>query len=375
MEPFKNLINAQTVRDCAHHLARVWPAFDRARFESLALTGLGELEFKARAEHLCAALEATLPKDFAKAADILEASLGPADTGAEPKSQRTSEAGLAGWAVWPLTAFVARNGLGSPRRALQALHAMTQRFSAEYAIRPFIAQHPELSFKLLEQWARDPNPHVRRLVSEGSRPRLPWGLQLKPLIADPRPTLPLLAVLQDDASDYVRRSVANHLNDIAKDHPALVVGWLEKHLPQASAQRAALLKHASRTLIKQGHAPMLKLWGVARRFRGDAVLALSKRRVSVGESLELKLRLVSAAARTQKLAIDYAVHHVKSNGRITPKVFKGWVIDLAAHETRELRKSHSMRPVTTRRYHAGKHVIDVRINGVVAASAAFDLRL
>ncbi len=154
-----------------------------------------------------------------------------------------------------------------------------------------------------------------------------------------------------------------------------MVAWLEQHLPQAPAQRAALLKHASRTLIKQGHAPMLKLWGVAQRFRGDAVLALSKRRASIGDSLELQLRLVSTAARSQKLAIDYAVHHVKANGQTTPKVFKGWVIDLAAHETRELRKSHSMRLVTTRRYHAGRHLIDVRINGVVAASAAFDLRL
>ena len=374
MEPFKNLINAQTVRACGHHLARGWPRFDRDRFESLGLAGLSELEFKARAEHLCTALEATLPKDFAKAADILEASLGPADTGEDPKSQRTSAAGLAGWAVWPLTAFVARNGLDSPRRALQALHAMTQRFSAEFAIRPFIAQHPELSFELLEQWARDPNPRVRRLVSEGSRPRLPWGLQLKALIADPRPTLPLLAALQDDTSDYVRRSVANHLNDIAKDHPALVVGWVEQHLPRAPAQRTALLKHASRTLIKQGHTPMLKLWGVAQRLRGEVQLTLSKRRASVGESLELRLRLSSSAPRAQKLAIDYAVHHVKANGQTTPKIFKGWKLELAGHETRLLCKTHSLRPVTTRRYHAGRHRIEVRINGVAEASADFELR-
>ena len=375
MEPFKNLINAQTVRDCACHLQRAWPKFDSDRFEALALTGLDALEFKARAEHLCTALEATLPKDFTAATAILEASLASVDSAGELKSRTTSDAGLAGWAVWPLTTFVARNGLDSPHRALQALHAMTQRFTAEFAIRPYIAAHPGLSFAVLQEWTRDPNPHVRRLASEGSRPRLPWGLQLKSLIADPAPTLALLEALQDDASDSVRRSVANHLNDIAKDHPALVVAWVERHLRGASPQRAALLKHASRTLIKRGHAPMLKLWGVAQRLRGDVQFKLSKRRASVGDSLELQLRMASTSNRAQKLAIDYAVHHVKANGQTSAKIFKGWKLDLAPHESRKLRKSHSQRPVTTRRYHPGRHVIEIRINGAVAAHASFELRV
>jgi 3-methyladenine DNA glycosylase AlkC len=375
MEPFKNLINAQTVRDCAHHVARVWPVFDRKAFEALALAGLDDLEFKARAEHLCAALEACLPKDFETAAEVLVACLGPPDTGfdREALSPKTTAAGLAGWAVWPLTSFVARNGLASPGPALQALHAMTQRFTAEFAIRPFIAAHPELSFARLHEWAHDPNRHVRRLVSEGSRPRLPWGMRLSALVEDPSPTLPLLRILQDDASDYVRRSVANHLNDIAKDHPDIVVCWVERHLPGATPARTALLRHASRTLVKHGHAPMLKLWGVAKRLRGDVAFKLAKRRVGVGESVELQLRLVSSAARKQKLAIDYAVHHVKANGQTSPKIFKGWGIELAGHETRELSKQHSMKPVTTRTYHAGRHVIELRINGVVEATAVFDL--
>jgi hypothetical protein len=186
--------------------------------------------------------------------------------------------------------------------------------------------------------------------------------------------LPLLEALQDDNSDYVRRSVANHLNDIAKDHPAIVVAWVERHLRQAPPQRAALLKHASRTLIKRRHAPMLKLWGVAQRLRGEVKFKLSKRRVSVGDSIDLQLTLVSTSTRVQKLAIDYAVHHVKANGQTSPKVFKGWKLELAARETRSLRKGHSLRPITTRRYHAGQHVIDIFINGASAARASFDLR-
>ena len=375
MEPFKNLLGAAVVRDCAHHLARAWPPFDARRFESLASHGLEALELKARVEHIADALEQTLPAQFDQAARILEASLAPAPPDDSLDAPRSPGAGLAGWAVWPLTSYVARAGLATPQRALLALHAMTQRSTAEFAVRPFLVHHTDLTLRQLETWTQDPSPHVRRLVSEGSRPRLPWGLQLKALIADPRPTLPLLRALQDDASEYVRRSVANHLNDIAKDHPAIVVDWVREHLPGAPPARVLLLKHASRSLVKQGHAPMLRLWGVAARLRGTVGLALSKRRVKVGESLELRLTLSSDSARVQKLAVDYAVHHVKANGKTSAKVFKGWVIALAPGQMRALRKTHSMKPVTTRRYHAGRHEVDIRVNGIAMASAGFDLRL
>ena len=374
MEPFKNLISPQVVRDCAEHLSRAWPQFDRKTFERLGLNGLERLEFKARAEHLCNALEATLPSDFAQAAAILEASLAPAPRDASLDAQRTTPEGLAGWALWPLTTYIARHGLNEPRRALEALHAMTQRFTAEFAIRPFIAQHPQLAFAMLERWTRDPSAHVRRLVSEGSRPRLPWGMRLPALVADPSRALPLLAVLQDDPSEYVRRSVANHLNDIAKDHADLVADWVARHLVDASAERRALLRHASRTLIKSGHTPTLRAWGLAQRLRGGVQFELSKRRVAVGGSIELRVSLTSNSARRQSLAIDYVVHHVRANGRTSPKAFKGWTLTLDAGESRDLHKAHSLREVTTRRYHPGTHVIELRVNGRTEASTSFELR-
>lgn len=373
-EAFKNLINRDGVAAIRRHLARAWPGFEGARFESLAVDGLEALELKARAQHLCAALEATLPADFDAAARIIEASLAPMRGDEELAVLRPGATGLAGWMVWPLTEFVARRGLGHPARALRVLHALTQRFTAEWAVRPFIVEHPALAFATLARWAHDPSPHVRRLVSEGSRPRLPWGMQLKALIADPAPTLPLLEALQDDPSEYARRSVANHLNDIAKDHPALVVDWVERHLSGATPERRALLKHASRTLIKQGDARMLKAWGLGRRYVGTAVLTVTPKRLRVGDSLAMSLTLRSTAKRAQPLVIDYAVHHVKANGERRPKVFKGWTIELAAGESRTLVKRHSMREVTTRRYHAGRHALDLRINGDVVAEAEFDLR-
>jgi 3-methyladenine DNA glycosylase AlkC len=374
-EPFKNLINAGTVDAAARHLALHCASFDARRFRTLATRGLEALEFKARAQHVCAALEATLPEDFAHACEVIEAALAPV-RGDEPLGEfHGLDGGLAGWVVWPLTEYVARRGLETPERALDALHALTQRFSAEWAIRPFIEQHPALAFRTLAQWARDPSPHVRRLVSEGSRPRLPWGLQLKTLIADPAPTLPLLEALQDDPSEYVRRSVANHLNDIAKDHPALVAQWLERHLPDAPAARRTLLKHASRTLIKRGDVRVLQAWGLGRPLAGAAALRVAPRRIVLGEAITLELVLQSNARRTQKLVIDYAVHHVKASGATSAKVFKGWTIDLAPGATLTLTKRHALRPITTRTYHAGRHEVDVRINGAVCAQAFFDLRL
>lgn len=373
-EAFKNLIHAGTVREASHHLQRAWPGFDSARFEALALQGLDDLEFKARAMHLCAALEATLPPDFERAASQIEAALAPPGAGDDLSVLRSGPQGLAGWVVWPLGEFVVRRGIDAPQRALRTLHALTQRHTAEWALRPFIERHPEIVFATLADWCDDASAHVRRLVSEGSRPRLPWGMQLKGLIRDPSPTLALLRRLQDDPSAYVRRSVANHLNDIAKDHPQLIVQWLREYLPGAPAPRRALLKHACRTLIKQGHPQVLKAWGLGAPLRGEATLTLAPKALAVGDSVALTVQLRSHAARAQTLLVDYAVHHVKANGERTPKVFKGWTLQLGAHEHLTLHKRHSMRAVTTRRYHPGRHELDLRINGLIVARAFFQLR-
>ncbi len=372
-EPFKNLIHAAGVERAADVIARHQRGFDRARFVALATTGLEALALKARAMQIADALGATLPADFDAAAAVIEAALAPPSDGPAGAAPPAPAEGLSGWFLWPVGEFVARRGIDRPERALPLLHALTQRFTAEWAIRPFIVRHPALVFATLQRWTADPSEHVRRLVSEGSRPRLPWGLQLKGLIADPSPTLPLLRALQDDPSDYVRRSVANHLNDIAKDHPGVVATWLQTHLPQAPAARRTLLRHASRTLIKAGDRRVLAAWGLDRPFRGQALLMLQPKRLHVGEVLQLTLMLASTAKVPQKLAIDYAVHHVKADGRLSPKVFKGWTLELSPGESRTLVKRHSLREVTTRRYHPGRHALDVRINGRVVAHAGFTL--
>ncbi len=378
MEAFKNLLNPALVKSAAKRLQTVDPSFDRKAFEKLALNKLESLEMKARVLHIAQALQATMPHgtatEFARACDVLEASLAPPVPVHGISAARSDVSqGLVGWIVWPLGEFVATAGLAHPTRALKALHALTQRLTAEFSVRPFIVEHPKLAFETLLRWSQDPSPHVRRLASEGSRPRLPWGLRLQSLVQDPSPTLPILAALQDDPSDYVRRSVANHLNDIAKDHPEVVVAWVQQHLRDASSERLALLKHASRSLVKDGHAPMLALWGAGQSFEGHVKLALSTRKVAVGDSLELLVSLHSTATSTQKLLIDYAVHHVKANGSTSPKVFKGWTVMLEPGARLTVRKAHSLKAVTTRRYHAGMHRLHLQVNGQVLGEQGFEL--
>ena len=358
-EPFKNLLGAAVVKDMSSRLRRAWPVFDSKRFERQALAGLDALEMKARAMHIASALEDTLPPDFAAAADVL---------------QEAIKAGLSKWALWPVGEVVARRGLDTPERALRVLHALTQNFTAEWAIRPFILKHPELTFATLASWVDDPSEHVRRLVSEGSRPRLPWGMQLKSLIADPSPTLPLLEALMDDESAYVRKSVANHLNDIAKDHPHLVADWLEKHLPGASRERHALLRHASRSLIKGGDTRVLGAFGQGAQFRGEAVLSISPARIKLGDAIVLDVVLHPSGMKPQSLVVDYAVHHIKANGSASPKVFKGWTLALPPTLPSSLRKTHAIKPITTRRYFSGTHRVELLVNGRVVAQAQFELK-
>jgi 3-methyladenine DNA glycosylase AlkC len=360
MEPFKLLLNADVVRRMGERLKAAAPAFDRRRFERRAATGLDALELKARAMHIADALEATLPDEFLAAADVLDGAMQGDD-------------GLRSWALWPVGEFIARRGQQHPVRALALLRTLTSRFTAEWAIRPFIVAHPALAFATLQRWTQDPDEHVRRLVSEGSRPRLPWGLQLKGLIADPSPTLPLIEALLDDPSEYVRRSVANHLNDIAKDHPSLVAEWLERHLPGAPPARRTLLRHASRTLVKRGDARVLEAWGLGRPLRGSATLGIAPARIALGSSLTLDVTLRSRARVKQALIVDYAVHHVKASGATSPKVFKGWALELAPGEERALRRSHAVRPITTRRYFAGTHRVELLVNGRAVAEGVFEL--
>ena len=372
-EPFKNLFNARLIAGMATHLGRVSDDFPAARFRKLAGKNLKLLELKQRSEQICDALTVTLPKNFEAATDTLLAALHP-ESEAVLSGQESDDEGLRGWAIMPMAEFIARHGLHDPECSLQALQQMTSRFTAEFAIRPFLLHHPEISLAYANRWAADDNEHVRRLASEGTRPRLPWGMRLQAYVKDPSPLLPILEKLKDDPSEYVRRSVANNLNDIAKDHPAKVAEIAGHWLQGASIERERLVKHACRSLIKAGHPATLKALGYAAPRVQCSDLSVAPGCIRMGASVVLVLTLQSLAKRDQPLIVDYVVHHQKANGSTSPKVFKWRTFTLKAGESLRIEKRHSVKRVTTRVYYPGTHRVSVQINGKLVAEAAFELK-
>ena len=205
---------------------------------------------------------------------------------------------------------------------------------------------------------------------------MPWGQQLPDLIADPSPTLELLEKLKDDPSELVRRSVANHLNDISKDHPDTVVAVCRRWQKNAGEERQWIIRHATRTLVKAGHPAVFALLGYTENPRLELEsLALSGKEIRLGETLEFAAGLRSAAAETQRVVVDYAIHHVKANGQTRPKVFKFKTLEIAAGETVRLEKRHAIRPISTRRYYPGEHAVEILVNGQSLGTRPFTLSL
>jgi 3-methyladenine DNA glycosylase AlkC len=370
-EPFKNVFDRDLISMIGGHFAARDPVFDREGFEAMAGDGLEALEFKARSRRITSALEVHLPSDFARARRLIFDSLHP-DVEA-PIGGASDARGLRGWALMPVADFVAARGIGDFDASMDLLAEMTCRFTSEFAVRPFILANQPRAMAHVGRWALHANPHVRRLASEGSRPRLPWGVRLAPFVEDPSPLLPLLGTLRDDPSEYVRRSVANSLNDISKDHPDLMAEIAQDWLRGASPERSRLVRHACRTLVKRGHAGALAALGF-----GAAVIILDRitlatPQVTLGGALVFEVTLRSGEKRERSIALDYAIHHRKADGGRTPKVFKWKVLRLGAGETVRLSRKHPMRSVTTRVYRNGGHRVEVVANGVVLGGADFEL--
>jgi len=371
MEPFKNWISPTLVDHLAHHLAKHQPAFDRPRFEQPILAELENLELKQRAQLIADHLHLALPVDVQQRHAVLNAMLHPEVTGFGESDAR----GMRGWGIYPMTIIVGQHGLADFDDSLRLLGEMTKRGTAEFDVRPFLIADQQRALEIIGGWASDENDHVRRLISEGTRPRLPWGQQLPDLIRDPAPMIPILTQLRDDPSDYVRRSVANHLNDIAKDHPDLVARIAGDWIKGASTDRKRLLRHACRTLIKQGHQGALAAFGVKPAEISDPELSVTPETVVFGNDLNFSAKITSKAKTKQMLVIDYVMHFQKANGKLAPKVFKWKTIEIAAGDSVQLDRRHAIRPITTRRYYAGKQALCLRINGKDLCWAEFMLKM
>lgn len=255
-----DLLDRDAIDCLIHNISLVHPKFDGDAFRSTATEGLKPLAILQRGHHLATALRTHLPPRYDDAIEILIRSLTPAN-------DRTDELGLAVFFYLPHVSFVATYGLDAEHNggkdpfetSMRAQYELTRRFSAEFSMRPFLIRWPDRTLARLLEWTRDPDPHVRRLCSEGARPRLPWAMRIPGFIKDPRPVLPILETLKDDPDLYVRRSVANHMGDIAKDHPQLAFEICERWVEGASAERKWLIRHAVRHPAKKGVKAALRL--------------------------------------------------------------------------------------------------------------------
>jgi 3-methyladenine DNA glycosylase AlkC len=357
--PLKDAYGPEVPERIAGMIRRVHPGFASEAFLRDALDGYEALELTPRARRVAAALTRHLPEDYERAVAILVASLG--EPLGDPETERR---GMEPFVYLPHVFYVAERGLGHFAASMDAQHAITQRFTCEYSIRAFIEREPERTLAVLAGWTRDPSLHVRRLVSEGTRPRLPWAPRLRALVADPAPVLPLLEALRDDPSEYVRRSVANNLNDISKDHPELVADLAARWLAGAPAERRRLVRHALRTLLRAGDPAALAAIGLD---GGDSVAVRAVRArpapARIGEPVAISVDLANEGPAPERALVHLRVHFVTARGRTSPRVFTVREIALAPGERATLAKTISLRQHTTRTHHPGDHRVEVVVNG------------
>lgn len=366
-DQLKHFFSPALVRRLAADITRAHRPFPADAFIRQATRGLSALELLDRGRHIARALAAHLPAAYPEAIDVLVRSLGD-----EHPTDELLGLGMAPFFYLPHTMFVAEHGLDHFELSMAAQHALTRRFSAEASIRPYIARDPERTLARLETWTRDANPHVRRLVSEGTRLRLPWAPRVGWLDQHPERVLALLERLKDDPASVVRRSVANNLNDLGKVHPALLMRTCAAWLIEASPDRRALVEHALRSAVKRGTPEALRLLGYGRR---AAVMVEAVRmtpaRAAIGGRVAITFVLRSTARTAQDLLVDLAVHFVKAGGHSTPKVFKLKRVSLPPRGTADFRASVSLAVHTTRTPYPGRHAVDVVVNGHATPLGAF----
>ena len=359
--PLKHWFDEARYHHLAGELATLSPRFDRSRFLTLTLGGLEERALMERLHQTARAFAATLPGGYPAQLAVLRE--------LAPRIGHT-------FVAISLCDFVAREGLRPADfdRSLEALRFFTSFGSAEFAVRPFLVHDLHRTLKVMETWASAPDADVRRLASEGSRPRLPWGLRLTALVRDPTPVMPILEQLKTDPSPYVRKSVANHLNDITKDNPDWVIdrvqAWDRTH-----PATGWIVRHALRTLIKSSCPPALALIGAG----AAPQLTVSRftaapRRILLGDTITLAASLVSTTSSAQRLVVDYVLHYARPLGAISSKVFKWKTLELPPLATIKLTKRQLVTDFSTRRHHSGLHRIELQINGRRIATSAFTLR-
>lgn len=369
-EALKNHFGADVVHTIARMVSGTGFALDEERFVAEVLDGYEPLGLMQRGWRIARTLHRHLPDDYPAALEVLLASLAP-----EPPPRPAGDHGMSSFLYLPHTFFVAEYGLEHFELSMRAQHALTQRFTAEFSIRPFLERYPQATLARLREWTTDPSHHVRRLVSEGTRPRLPWAPRLRAFQADPRPVLELLELLRDDPELYVRRSVANNLNDIGKDHPDLLMDTARAWLVDATEERRRLVRHALRSAVKRVEAGALDVLGFGEAAAVSVQNAsITPAQLPVGGSVTISFQLENRTGRAQRVLVDCRIHFVKAAERTSPKVFKIRAVTLEPRATVSLSKTISLADMSTRRHYPGVHRVELLLNGAAEPIGAFELR-
>ncbi|WP_426988014.1 DNA alkylation repair protein [Pseudarthrobacter sp. Y6] len=373
MGAMNELINRQGVETLAGILAEAAPGSDWPHVAASA-AHLDELSLRGRTDAVSSALLADVRQHpdpgYPTAARIFRSAL--------------SGAGFTGWILWPVSeaavtlALEPGGGLNPGRDVddcLALLAELTPRLTGEFAIRRLLAADLERALQIIQGWTGHPDEHVRRLASEGTRPYLPWAVRVPAVVLHPEASLPVLDALYRDPSEYVRRSVANHLNDVARHAPALVVATAARWLAAPDANTAWVVRHGLRTLIKKAHPGALSLQGFTPASLAVTGPRLDRHSVAMPGELAFDFEIANTGNGDAKFAIDYVVHYVKANGTQSAKVFKIAALTLTAGETRSLSKRHAFRQMTTRVHHPGIHALELQINGIRHGHTEFELHL
>lgn len=365
MEPFKNIFNKELIEHISEQIKLNYSSFNRKDFEKAASKNLNKLEMKDRVRQIASTLKEFLPKNFNKSSMILIKTL---------KTNKNTQ-GIEGFATWPLLQFIESYGLDDYKSSFKAMYEMTKRFSAEFAIRPFIEKDPQLAFSYIDQWVEDKDEHIRRLCSEGIRPNLPWGMKVKNINENLERGIKILEKLKDDESLYVRKSVANHLNDISHlDTKLMLKTAKEWSTGTITNERRWIIRHATRTLLKKGHPQALKLHGYDPNLKQEIIrFKLDKKKIKEGDHITLSFQFKHAGKKSENIIMDYIIHYLKKDGSYSKKMFRFKDTALPKSDVFKIEKKVHFKKVTTRKHYKGIHYISLLINGKETNAISFQL--
>jgi 3-methyladenine DNA glycosylase AlkC len=361
-EPLKNMYSAAFFETLCPVLKKCIPGFDCRDFTFQVFNNQWpDFELKERVRHIAVTLHNFLPKDFEKASKIL----------IQLSNELKEIVHEQGFAVIFIPEYIQLYGLDHPSIALDAIEKITQLVSAEFAIRPFIIQHEKQTMKKMLEWSTHIEPSVRRLSSEGCRPRLPWAMALPEFKKNPEAVLSILENLKEDASEYVQRSIANNLNDIAKDHPQLVLK-IAKRWRGKNPNTDWIIKHGCRTLLKKGDTAALSLHGFNHAHKAKVQeLVLEKKKVKIGEHLFFHFNFSNLEKKPADFRLEYSIDYITSTDKTSRKVFKITENSFAPGEKALINRKQSFKDFTTRKHFKGKHYLSILANGKKLATTEF----